>query len=334
MDELERIEEFTGKVEDFQKKYNVSQKKISYIIGKNLTLFVCMLIPLLLIGFVWTDFGAIVLGPKLFSDGVLTVALFVVGEIMMTRLGADGGKMDTDYVAAKNEFDSLIAEVSKVGTMLLGVFCDWQIDVEMEQAIHYRLRMLRMTPKMWDEVKNLRPDELEARFGKIKAGKLLEIVNLKPIELNEAILLYNGEYTARGGVPESGDAYIRKTSHIVWAIIACLFTGLLTVSVVVTLTSDITIARVVYTLFKLTMLLFRMARGYDRGARAFNTIEVRQLKAKSNYLRQYLKFVDEKLYLKLDDKYGDLNRFVAEEIEYVENTDSEPKESKIGFAVG
>ena len=134
MEELERIEMATDRVTDFQKKYNVSQKKRAYIIGKNLTLFVCMLIPLLLIGFVWTDFGAIVLSTKMISDGALTVALFVVGEIMMTRLGADGGKMDTDYITAKDEFDSLVRRVGEVGSMLLGVFCDWQIDVEMEQA--------------------------------------------------------------------------------------------------------------------------------------------------------------------------------------------------------
>ena len=312
MEELERIEQSVDKVADFQKKYNVNQKKISYIIGKNLTLFVCMLIPLLLIGFVWTDFGAIVLGPKMFSDGILTVTLFVVGEIMMTRLGADGGKMDTDYISAKDEFEAAVTKVSEIGSMLLGVFCDWQIDVEMEQATHFRLRLLRMTPKMWDEVKNLRPDELEARFGKQRAKKMLEIINLKPIELNEAILLYNGEYTARGGVPESGEAYIHKKRHIIGTVLACLFTGLLTVTVVVTLTSDITLARVIYTVFKLTMLLFRMAKGYDRGARAYNTIEVRQLKAKTNYLKQYVRFIEDKLYLKLGDKYGDISFFATE----------------------
>lgn len=312
MEELERIEQSVDKVADFQKKYNVNQKKISYIIGKNLTLFVCMLIPLLLIGFVWTDFGAIVLGPKMFSDGILTVTLFVVGEIMMTRLGADGGKMDTDYISAKDEFEAAVTKVSEIGSMLLGVFCDWQIDVEMEQATHFRLRLLRMTPKMWDEVKNLRPDELEARFGKQRAKKMLEIINLKPIELNEAILLYNGEYTARGGVPESGEAYIHKKRHIIGTVLACIFTGLLTVTVVVTLTSDITLARVIYTVFKLTMLLFRMAKGYDRGARAYNTIEVRQLKAKTNYLKQYVRFIEDKLYLKLGDKYGDISFFATE----------------------
>ena len=313
MEELERIELATDKVSDFQKKYNISQKKIAYIIGKNLTLFVCMLIPLLLVGFIWVELGDIVFRTNMIADGALTVSLFIVGEIMMTRFGTDGGKMDTDYVVSKNEFDSLVKKVGEVGSMLLGVFCDWQIDVEMEQAIHFRLRMLRLTPKMWEEIKNLSPAELEARFGKQRAKKMLEIINLKPIELNEAILLYNGEYTARGGVPESGEAYIHKKRHIIGTVIACIFTGLLTVTVVVTMTSDITLARVIYTIFKLTMLLFRMAIGYNRGARAYNTVEVRQLKAKSNYLQQYIRFVEEKLYVKLGDKYGDISCFVGEE---------------------
>ena len=325
MEELERIEQATDKVADFQKKYNVSQKKISYIIGKNLTLFVAMLLPLLLVGFIWVDFGAIIFSPKMLSDGILTVAMFIAGETLMTVIGTEGGKMDTDYENAKAEFDSVVTEVSKVGTMLLGVFCDWQIDVEMEQAISFRLKMLRMTPKMWSEVRHLPPDQLERRFGKQKTKKMIEILNLTPIELNEAILLYNGEYTARGGVPESGEAYIHKKKHVISTIIACIFTGLLTVTVAITLTSDITIARVIFTIFKLTMLLFRMARGYDRGARAYNTVEVRQLKAKTNYLRQYLKFIGEKIYLKLGDKYGDLSQFVSEDIECVEYVSEEDK---------
>lgn len=313
MNELERIEVATDKVTDFQKKYNVRQKRITYIIGKNLTLFVCMLIPLLLIGFVWTDFGEIVFSTKMIADGALTVVLFVVGEIMMTRLGTDGGKMDSDYIAAKSDFEEVVNTVQDLGTALLGVFCDWQINLEMEQAINYRLRLLRMTRKQFDEVKDLPPAELEEKFGKYKARKLLEIINLKPIELNEAILLYNGEYTARGGVPESGDAYLHRKSHIITTIIACVFTGLLTVTIAITLTTDVSFARVVYTVFKLTMLLFRMAKGYDRGAKAYNTIEVRQLKAKTNYLKQYAKFVKEKTYENLSEKYDEINQIIGKE---------------------
>ena len=313
MKELERIEEATERVESFQKKYNVNQKKFTYILGKNLTLFICMLVPLLLIGFVWTDFMPIVISPKIFGDGVLTVSLFVIGEVLMSMLGSDGGKMDIEYVEAKGEFDTILAKVGDIGTLLMGVFCDWQIDLEMRQAVNFRLRMLKLTPKDWEKIKDLPEEELRSMYGFNKARKMMEIKNLKPIELNEAILLYNGEYAARGGVPMSGDAYLKSKKHMVEMVVACLFTGLLTVTIAVSITSDITFARVLYTLFKLVMLLFRMAKGYDRGARAYNTIEVRQLKAKSNYLRQYIKFIEDKLYLKLGDKYGDISEFVSEE---------------------
>ena len=320
MADLERIEEKPDKVSEFQKRYNINQKNVASILGKNLTLFICMLVPLLLIGFVWTDFGAIIISTKMLSDGVLTVMLFTVGEIMMARLGSDGGKLDEEYIEAKRAFDGLLVEVGKLGTILMGVFCEWQIDVEMEQTVHFRLRMLRMSPKEWEEVKDKTPEELIERYGKSKAKKILEVINLKPIELNESILLYNGEYAARGGVPISGDAYLRSKKSMIETIIACIFTGLLTVTVVVTLTSDITFARVIYTVFKLTMLLFRMAKGYDRGARAYNTIEVRQYKAKSNYLSQYIKFIEDKTYLKLGDKYGDISCFVGDTPTYTELT--------------
>jgi hypothetical protein len=112
---------------------------------------------------------------------------------------------------------------------------------------------------------------------------------MKPIELSEAILLYEGGRAARGGIPLSAEEYLASRSHFLKTIVACIFTGLLTVTVVVTLTTDITLARVIYTVFKLVMLLFRMAKGYDRGARAYNTVAVRQYRARCHYLRGYVK---------------------------------------------
>ena len=314
MDELERIELATDKVSDYQKRFNVNQKRVSYIVGKNLTLFLCMLVPLLLIGTVWTEFGAIVFRTEMIAEGIVTVMLLAVGEILMTRLGKDGGKMDTEYLAAKNDFEGILKKVGEVGTLLLDIFCDWQIDVELEQAVRVRLRMLRMTPKMWEEVKAMPPASIEAHFGKRKAQKIQEIIDLKPIELNSAILLYNGEYTERGEIPESGDSYINKKSHLITTALSWLFGGLLGLSILMYPTSDVTFARVMYTAFKLAFLLYRMATGYDRGARAYNTVEVRRIKSKINYLNQYLKFIENKLYLKLGDKYGDISQFVGEEV--------------------
>lgn len=314
MEELKRIEPSDGAATDFQKRFNVNQKRAANIIGKNLTLFVCMLLPLLLIGFIWVDLGAILFDTKIIGDGAITVCLLIVGEIMMTRLGTDGGKLDADYTTTKSEYDDILQKVQQTGTMLLGVFCDWQIDVELQQAIHYRLRLLRMMPKQYEEIKDLNKKQLQKKYGKEKGRKLFAIINLAPIELNEAILLYNGEHTARGGVPESGEAFLNRKSHIISTVIGSVFAGLLTVSIAMTLTSDISIARVIYTVFKLTMLLFRMASGYSRGAKAYNTVEVRQLKAKTNYLYQYQKFMEDKMYMGLGDKYGDISCYVDNEM--------------------
>jgi hypothetical protein len=313
MADLERIEMSYDKTEDFQKKYNITTKNFAYILGKNLTLYLCILIPFILIGFVWTEFGPITIGQKFLSDGLLTVTLFVVGEIMMTKLGSDGGKLDAEYIKAKFEYDSLVTKVGEIGSMLIGIFCDWQIDLELKEAVKSRLRVLRMTQTTFDEVKDLPYGELERRYGKYKARKILEIKSLKPIELSEAILLYDDTKTTRGGVPVSAEDFLKSRRYFVETLIACIFTGLLTISVVVTLTQDITFARVVYTMFKLIMLLFRMAKGYDRGARAYNTVAVKQYRARANYLRTYIKFVEDKIYLKLGDKYGAIDCFVGED---------------------
>ena len=313
MKELERLEESTKKVEDFQKQYNINSKNIAYLVGNNLTLFVCMLLPLLMIGFIWTEFGNVIFQTKTIVDAVLTVTLFTVGEIMMTRLGTDGGKMDEEYTEAKGVFEEFLQKTLNIGTIFMGVFCDWQIDVELEQAVKTRLRLLKMTNKQFDEIKDYTPSQLKKRYGKRKAKKLQAIIDLEPIELNESILLYNGEYDLRGGVPENGEEYIHEKKHMITTIISCIFTGLLTVTVAVTLTTDITFARVVYTVFKLMMLLFRMAKGYERGAKAYNTIEVKNLKVRTNYLRQYIKFVEEETYLKFKDEYEELKEILGED---------------------
>jgi hypothetical protein len=311
--ELEKINVKKKKLIDFQKDYNISSKSFVHIIGQNITLFVCLLLPILLIGFIWTDFGAPRINIKLVSDAIVTIALFVIGETMMMRIGSSGGRLDSDYITAKTEFESLVAKVNEIGTMFMPLFCEWQIDVEMKQAITTRLRYLRFTQADWDKVKDMSNKDLVQRYGVKKARKIFELNRLEPVELTESILLYNNnDLLSRGGVPISGEEYMYKRTHSAKMLMSALFTGLLTVSVAITLTSDISFSRVMYTAFKLIVLLYRMAQGYDVGARAYNTVEVKQLKAKNTYLRQYVRFVDEKTYLKLGDKYGDFN-FITEE---------------------
>lgn len=308
MSDLERIPEKKGKFRSFQENYNLTSKTLVHILGTNMALFICILLPIFLIGFIWTDFGVPEFGLKFVSDGIVTVALFVIGEMMMMRVGADGGKLDSEYITAKNDFTSLVTKVNEIGTTFMAVFCEWQIDVEMNNAITTRLRPLRFTREDWERIKDMSYKELKKTYGKKRAKKIVAINRLDPIELNEAILLYDNLHDgfARGGVPMSGETYIRKKSHSMEMVFSCLFTGILTVSVAMTLTSDISFARVMYTIFKLIVLIYRMAVGYGLGAKAYNTVEVRQLEVKSSYLRNYIRFVDEKTYLKLGSKYGDM----------------------------
>lgn len=310
MSELEKLPE-KKKWTDFQKDYNISSKAFVHIIGTNISLLVCLMLPVVLIGFIWTEFGEIKIDLKFISDGIVTVALFIIGELMMMRVGTSGGKLDTEYTSTKSAYDELVKNINNLGTMFMAVFCEWQIDVEMKQATAVRLRYLHLKRDEWEEIQDLSKKELIGRYGRKRGKKIYKLKQLEPVELNDAILLFNGnDVFARGGVPISGEEYIHQKSHSVGMVLSSIFTALLSVSVVLTLTSDITFARVMYTAVKLVILLFRMAQGYDIGAKAYNTVEVKRLAAKNNYLRQYIRFVNDKTYLKLGDEYGDISCYI------------------------
>lgn len=306
MAEFEKIGETKDKFGEFQKKYNATTKSIAGLFGTNITLFVCLLLPITLIAFIWTDFGLPSFGVKFLSDGVVTVALFIIGESLMARVGAEGGMLDPEYVESKKALKNLIDEVNAVGTRFINLFCEWQIDLELEHATTARLRSLHITRSEWETVKDMPYTELKKKYGRKKARRINEVTNLQPIELDECILLYDNieENIGRGGVPISGDGYIHKKTHNVTSVLRCVFAGLITVSVAITVTSDMSWARVVYTAFKMVLLLSRMAVGYNLGAKAYNRIEVGRIQATCNYLRQYVRFVRDKTYLTIGDKYG------------------------------
>jgi hypothetical protein len=263
MSELEKIPEKRDKLGDFQKKYNNTSKSIIHMLGTNMVLFICILLPLFLIGSVWTEFGTPEIGIKFLSDGIVTVALFIIGEMLMMRVGVDGGKLDAEFIAAKKEFDGFVAKVNEIGTMFMSVFCEWQIDLELDQAINARIKPLRFTRAAWENVKDMSYKELKQRYGKKKAKRILRINQLDPVEINEAILLYDNtsDGMVRGGIPVSGESFLYKKTHSFEMVLSSIFTGLLTVSIAINLTQDLSFARVMYTVFKLILFLYRMALG-------------------------------------------------------------------------
>lgn len=337
MNDLEKMPTRRKKFSEKQMDYNLSQKSFVRIIGTNISLFTCLLLPFFLIGFIWVDVGTPKISLKLISDGIISVALFIVGEMMMMEVGSSGGKLDEDYKKARVDLDGLLEKVHLAGTLLLPMFCAWQTDEELKQATAIRLRRLRMTEEEWEKAKTLPKKQLVRKYGMRKAKMINELRKLQPVELNEAVLLYNnGNALTRGGVPESAEDFIYRKKHSPQFIMGAVFAGLLTVSVAISLTSDLSFSRVIYTALKLIMLLYRMSEGYNIGAKAYNTVEVRQLSARSKYLRQYMQFVNDKLYLEIDEKYSKGGCFAKkkeETKEVPEEPVEEPAQEEIPLAV-
>ena len=54
-----------------------------------------------------------------------------------------------------------------------------------------------------------------------------------------------------------------------------------------------------------------MAKGYNNGAKAYNTMEVRHLTAKIEYLDEYAEFMGKKMYLQIADQYPEIRTLIT-----------------------
>ena len=315
MDKIEKEKPTIDKIIEQQKAHNKRSKDIAKIFGANLTLYICIMIPAILIGFIWTDANLPKIGWALLGDGVLTVFLFFLAEYSMIQLGISGGKLDDDYIKYHNEYLDLTRTVRKMGTSLMYPFCDWQIDVEYNTAVKERLRAAKIPYKEWEECySKMSVEELKNALGVKKSAQVAVINALEHIELTPDMILTDGrKKRSRGGIAESGEDYIDRKKKSWQHILIGAFTAMFTISVALTLTQDISFTRILYTLIKLTALMFRMASGYNAGAKAYNTVEVEHIQSKLALEYSYIEYLDKKLYLNFGDKYGDISEYLPRE---------------------
>lgn len=317
----------SDRAEERQKEHNRKSKTVAKLIGENLTYYICILIPILLIGIIWTDSGFPSFGKGLLSDGIITILLFIIAENAMNQIGVSGGKLDDEYNNIHKEYIKLTDAVMKKGTALMESFCLWQIDVEYNSVVRRKCKDIKVD---YDEYINkyskMTFDELKQNFSVSMATKIYAINKIKPIELTPDIILTDGKPRAmRGGVPISGEEYTETHTKSIKHIAIAAITAAVTVSFTFMLTGDISFGRVIYTIMKLTVLFMRMNKGYVSGAKAYNTIEVKHIQAKIKYEHMYIEYVDKKIYKSLGNKYGNVN-------ELVEGGDNEAKVSEpVGF---
>ena len=299
--------------EQRMRDHNAKQKNLAKMIGQNLSLYICIMIPVLLVGLIWTESSLPKLGWGLLGDGILTVALFVIGERSMLNVGIIGGKLDDEYIENRKIFREVVSKVKGIGILMLEPFCDWQTDMELERAKRTRCRRIGIKYDAYKEQYEGKTfEELKDMVGIEKATKLTEINKLKPIDLNPDLLLpEGGGNRERRDIPKGAEQYIEKKRYGKVGIAVSVFTAVFTVAISLAITKDITIARVLYTAVKLVALLFRMANGYNNGAKAYNTMEVRHLSAKIEYLDEYAEFMDKKLYLQIADQYPEIQKLIS-----------------------
>lgn len=328
------MRELSNSREFREKKHNEKAKRLAKTITKNLYTYLCFAIPFLLICTIWTDFTLPNFGWGLAGDGILTVALMVCGERLMVKLGAFGGKLDDDYEEAKTRYKTARAEAKKRMVALMMPFCEWQIDEEFERAKRAHCARLRIKyDKYVAEYEGKPLDELKKLLPVEKAVQVDHINKLEPIELTPDMLLYNcSRYNDRRDIKMSGEDYeyskIYGRKGLIVSVITCIFL----VGLPLTLAGEVTLAKVIYTLGKLAVLLYRMFKGYAEGAKAYHTVEVRHLDSKSDYLEEFVGFIDTKHYLKIANEYTQINKILGIESREVNHEDAciEPNQERAG----
>lgn len=307
------MERLSNNREYRERKHNEGAKRLAKTITQNLYTYLCMAIPLALLLTIFTDFTLPTLGWSLAGDGILTVAIMVGGERLMVKLGTFGGKLDDDYAEAKKRYAAAKAEAKKRTVALLMPFCEWQIDQEFERAkrarcahlrIKYDTYMAEYAGKTLDQLKTVLPLE--------KAVQVDRINKLEPIELTPDVLLYNCSSSRdRRDIKISGEDYEYSKIYGRKGLVVSVVTCVIMVGLPLTFSGAVTMSKIIYTLGKLAVLLYRMFKGYSNGAKAYHTVEVRHLDSKSDYLEEFVGFVDNKIYLTIANEYTQINKILG-----------------------
>lgn len=310
-----------------QREYNRRQKSLAKLLGENFAAFGLLAVMVLMIGSIWTEVSIFTSWRRFAGEAFTTVILYVLSDIYATSLGVIGGKLDDDYTSVHEQYLELRETVRGVGIALMNTFCDWQIDVEYEYYVRKRCKELKIDYKEYKasyEGKTL--EELEALFpiesikekdakGRIygtiknvkasdKAAKIFALNQIKHIKLTPDILMTDGRVRdERGNVPESGEEHVDKHTKSAPHIIKTALFAISAAFVAIQLVREFSWGMLIYTIFKIALMLYRMYSGYSEGAKAFNSVEPKHLQVKIKYLYLYLEFVEKKIYLELADKY-------------------------------
>ena len=275
-----------------QKELNKRQKSVAKMVGENLASYACVAIIIVLISFIWTDIGLNIHLTSFFTDAAVTVVLYVLADFCMTKAGTNGGKLSDDYINLHGDYLKLRKQVVESGITLMEGFCEWQAEREYESRMRKLCKRYKIDYEAFENFySKARIEDLQGKLTKSEIAKVVALRQIDRIELTPDILLTDGKVKdERGGIPISGEEYAERHSTGAGHIFVTVAFAIVAAVPVFTLTQDMSIGRVIYTVFKVSMMLYRMYCGYTRGAKAYNTIEPVHLQAKIKYLYLYIEY--------------------------------------------
>lgn len=327
------------------KAYNRRMKNTMRFIGENMATCTIVLATTVLIGSVFGDIGFNFFSAYTAMDFILTLAAYITIEYMAAKSGAKCGKTYPEYLDLHDTYLDMREEIYKKGIALMDIFCDWQVDVEYEFYLRRQCKRLKINYNEYvAKYSNMSLEDLatmcmqnsargrdKKSFKRRKrtitsiprrvktsglAKNILYLQSIRHIDLTQEILLTDGKpgKDRAGGVSISGEEHLEQQTTGFGHIAATIITVLLTV-VPTFLAKGWSLALLYSAALKLVGVFMRYYRGYSKGAQAYNTVEVKHLQDKIKYLHLYNEYLDKKIYLDLEDKYGCLPDGIKKEAE-------------------
>ena len=264
-------------------------KRIMKEIGKNLLSYLCLLAPVVVVGAVWFDLTPVIALRTLYG-GVPIIAAFILSEYAMLEIGAESGKKEKELETVRKAYQDMRERVIRAGTEQMKPFLLQEIQEELEETRRTACRKLNLDFDVYmAECEGKKKDELTRRFQSRRIGAKVYAINMiKPIELTEDMILCdNPTHRGRGGVGKTGEEYCdskKGWKNTVWSIASVLlFMGFAFGPV-----RAFSWPMLMYTLWALIMLLYRMARGYKNGVYAYTVVQVRNYQNRIRYMEKYL----------------------------------------------
>ena len=211
-----------------------------------------------------------------------------MAERAMNDIGQAAGKADADLGVSRKLFRSLRREVVHAGTAEMGAFIEHEIQAELENARRVACRKLQLDYNVYlTECSGKTKKELTQKFkSRVLGAKVYAINMIRPIILTEDMIMNDSSLRReRGGIGETGEEYTDKKRGMkstLWSIVSVfLFTG-----IAIGPAHAFSWSLVLYTLWALVLLAYRMARGYKDGVVAYAEVQVKNYNDRIGYLEK------------------------------------------------